>query len=122
LLPQQKRIGSSVGYLASGETPCHGRSDESSLKMYYVYIIESVQTGIFYKGSTEDYNKRLQEHNDGLSQYTRGKGPWKLIFVQCFSTRHDALIKEKRLKRCNKEYLRWLVQQSVNILNNNLDR
>jgi len=122
LLPQQKRIGSSVGYLASGETPCHDGSDESSLKMYYVYIIESLQTGIFYKGSTEDYNKRLQEHNEGLSQYTRGKRPWKLIFVQCFSTRQEALIKEKRLKRCNKEYLRWLVQQSVNILNNNLDR
>ena len=85
--------------------------------MYYVYIIESQKSGIFYKGSTSDYVRRLDEHNEGINHYTRGKGPWKLIFVQQFETKSEALLKEKKLKRCNKEYLKWLVEQPVNILN-----
>jgi putative endonuclease len=85
--------------------------------MYYVYIIESQKSGIFYKGSTSDYVRRLDEHNEGINHYTRGKGPWKLIFVQQFETKSEALLKEKKLKRCNKEYLIWLIEQPVNILN-----
>ena len=85
--------------------------------MYYVYIIESQQSGIFYKGSTSDYNRRLTEHNENINTYTKEKGPWKLIFVQEFETKSQALLKEKKLKRCNKDYLRWLIEQPVNILN-----
>ena len=85
--------------------------------MYYVYIIESVSLGLFYKGSTADYERRLIEHNGGKNDYTRGKGPWQLVFVQEFELKSEALIQEKKLKRCNKEYLRWLVLQPVNILN-----
>jgi putative endonuclease len=90
--------------------------------MYFVYIIESLVDGDFYKGSCSDYGKRLGEHNNGQSQFTRTKKPWKLIFVRVFATKKAALIEEKRLKRCNKEYLRWLVKQPINILINKLDR
>ena len=90
--------------------------------MYYVYIIESNTNGIFYKGSTGDYLRRLEEHNNNVNLYTRNKGPWRLVFVQEFQTLQEALKVEKRLKRCNKNYLRWLLNQSVNILNKNLDR
>ncbi len=85
--------------------------------MYYVYIIESQQSGIFYKGSTSDYIRRLAQHNENINIYTKGKGPWKLVFVQEFETKRQALLQEKKLKRCNKDYLRWLVEQPVNILN-----
>jgi putative endonuclease len=84
--------------------------------MYYVYIIESSATGIFYKRSAADYLKRLKEYNEGLSTYTKGKGPWKLIFVEVFDFIQEALTQEKKLKMCNKEYLRWLLCQPQNIL------
>jgi putative endonuclease len=84
--------------------------------MYYVYILESEKDGDLYKGSTGNYVKRLEQHNNGESQFTRTKKPWKLVFVQAFETKSLALIQEKKLKRCNKEYLRWLIQQPVNIL------
>lgn len=89
--------------------------------MFFTYIIEN-QNGIFYKGSTSDYNKRLVQHNDGLTAYTRNKGPWKLIFLAEFNTRKEAEELEKKLKRCNKKYLQWLVEQPINILNKSLDR
>jgi putative endonuclease len=85
--------------------------------MYYVYMLESLADGNFYKGSTTDYLKRVQEHNRGESQFTRSKMPWRLIFVQEFETKQEALIQEKKLKKCNKIYLRWLITQPVNILN-----
>jgi len=44
--------------------------------------------------------------------------PWKIVFVQEFETKTEALIREKKIKRTNKEYLRWLIKQPVNILNN----
>jgi putative endonuclease len=86
--------------------------------MYYVYILESLVDGDFYKGSSSDYIKRLAEHNNGESQFTRSKMPWKLVFVRTFATKPEALVEEKRIKRCNKEYLRWLIKQPINILNN----
>lgn len=91
--------------------------------MYYVYILESLKDGDFYKGYTEDYEQRLKEHNNGESEFTRSKTPWALIFIQALEEKREALIRERQLKKCNKEYLRWLIKQSINILNNkNLDR
>jgi putative endonuclease len=81
------------------------------------YMLESLVDGDFYKGSTTDYLKRLQEHNRGENQFTRSKMPWRLIFFQEFETKQEALIQEKKLKKCNKIYLRWLITQPVNILN-----
>jgi len=84
--------------------------------MYYVYMIESFTTGVFYKGSTSDYIRRLSEHNEGLNVSTKGKGSWRLIFVQCLKTKKVALIRERQLKKCNKKYLKWLIDQPANIL------
>ena len=90
--------------------------------MHYVYILESLVDGDYYKGSSENYEKRLEEHNKGESQFTRIKCPWKLIFVQAFETKREALIRERQLKKCNKQYLRWLIEQPTNILKYSLDR
>jgi putative endonuclease len=84
--------------------------------MFYVYILESLSNGDFYKGCTENYIERLEQHNRGESQYTRSLCPWKLIFAQAIKTKSEALRRERQLKRCNKEYLRWLVNQPENIL------
>jgi putative endonuclease len=50
----------------------------------------------------------------GKSEYTRNKGPWKLVFYRTFSTKTEALKYEKLLKRQNVKYLEWLIQQSLN--------
>jgi putative endonuclease len=84
---------------------------------YYVYIIESQIDKTLYKGFTENYLKRLDEHNSGLSQYTSSKIPWCLVYVEELRTKTEALIREKQLKRCNKGYLLWLKDQQCNILN-----
>ena len=81
---------------------------------YVVYIIESKNNSILYKGFTTDIEKRLYEHNNNLSRYTSGKGPWKLVYLESFEEKRSALIRERQLKRSNKEYLNWLIEGYLN--------
>jgi putative endonuclease len=76
--------------------------------MYYVYVLYSVSCRIYYKGYTENISKRLFEHNHDLSRFTAGKGPWELIILERYSTKREALAREKSLKRCKSEYFEWL--------------
>jgi putative endonuclease len=82
---------------------------------WYVYIIESKIDGIFYKGESATPLKRLNAHNLGLNVSTRSRIPWKLVYLKEFETRTVALKEEKRIKRCNKEYLKWMIEQPGNI-------
>ena len=68
------------------------------MEAHYVHIIYSAQKDIFYKGYTQYPEKRLFEHNNGLSRYTKGKDPWKLVYLEKFKTKREALIREKQIK------------------------
>lgn len=83
---------------------------------FYVYILENKTTGIYYKGFTEDYLQREWQHNNNESRFTSNKGSWKLVYVEACATKTEALIREKKLKHSNKDYLRWLITQPINIL------
>ena len=71
----------------------------------------------YYKGYTQNYLKRLEQHNRGESQYTSSKIPWKLVYVEECKDKRSALKREKSLKRANLEYIKWLIHQNSNILN-----
>ena len=69
---------------------------------YYSYILKSCSTGKLYKGHTHDLLRRLGEHNSSdkdLKKYThKDPGPWELIYSEEFSTRSEAMIREKFYK------------------------
>ena len=65
---------------------------------YYIYILKSLTTGKRYTGSTQNLEARLRAHNDGLSPYTKGRGPWELLYSEEFPTRSEAMKREKFLK------------------------
>ncbi|MDX1628651.1 MAG: GIY-YIG nuclease family protein [Fulvivirga sp.] len=73
---------------------------------FYTYIIESFTTGKWYYGHTHDIDTRVKNHNCGKSNYTKSKGPWKLIFLRTFETKAEAIKFEKYLKKSrNKSYI-----------------
>ena len=76
--------------------------------MYWVYILKNAE-GIYYKGSTEDIERRLSEHNENKGRFTSGKGPWTLVYSKLFETKREALIEEKRLKKLNTRSLEKLI-------------
>ncbi len=109
-----------LGSAETGSSPVRSASKAPSrgffVVMFYVYILKSLSDGSFYKGYTEDYVKRLEEHNSGLSKYTATKTPWILFYVEMQPTKKDAIIRERKLKRCKADYFLWLTQQQTNIL------
>jgi putative endonuclease len=66
--------------------------------MYYIYVIQC-DIGKLYIGSTDNIEKRLDQHNQGISEWTSKYHNWKLIYHEEFKTRKDALLREKFLKK-----------------------
>jgi predicted GIY-YIG superfamily endonuclease len=67
--------------------------------MAFVYILESLTTGRFYVGSTNDFDRRLEEHQRGHTPSTRGRGPWKLAYRESFPSLREARRRELEIKR-----------------------
>ena len=66
--------------------------------MKYVYILESLDSGHFYVGITEDLRARLAKHNAGEVPHTSKYGPWRLRTYIAFSDEKCARPFEKYLK------------------------
>lgn len=74
----------------------------------YMYVVEC-RDGSYYTGYTTDVKKRLTVHNSGKgAKYTRARLPVKLIYVEGFASKEEAMSAEallKRKKRPQKERL-----------------
>ena len=72
----------------------------------YMYVVEC-RDGSYYTGYTTDVKKRIDVHNSGKgAKYTRSRLPVKLIYVQDFDSKEEAMSAEallKRKKRVQKE-------------------
>ena len=74
---------------------------------WYVYVLYSITTGRLYTGISTAPSRRLDEHNTGKkgAKATRAGRPWKIVHVEEFCTKSQALKREyavKRLKRAAK--------------------
>ena len=67
--------------------------------MHYCYILKSLISGQYYIGSTHDYNKRLESHNNGDVKSTKHGKPWKLIYREGFETIKEAKFRELQIKK-----------------------
>ena len=76
---------------------------------YYVYAIRSDKDGRIYVGLSGDPDKRLSEHNHGLTSSTKFWRPWRVIYKKFVGSRLEARKEEKRLKSgSGKEFLKSL--------------
>ena len=62
--------------------------------MFTAYILQSEKDGKYYIGSTDNIELRLIRHNRGYSRYTKGKGPFKLVYKEEFESRSEAKKRE----------------------------
>ena len=72
---------------------------KSSKKSYFFYILQSESDGTYYTGHTQNLVTRLKQHNKGKSTYTSRHIPYKLIYSEVFSTRQEAMAREKEIKK-----------------------
>ncbi len=66
--------------------------------MYYLYVLQSLNTGYFYKGITQDLDRRLKEHEHGQCQTTKHLRPFRLVHVETCQTRNEAIRLERYFK------------------------
>ncbi|MDX5443498.1 MAG: GIY-YIG nuclease family protein [Hymenobacteraceae bacterium] len=66
---------------------------------YSVYILYSESRDRYYIGSTENAEKRLEQHNTCRSNSTKGGIPWKLLYQKLFVTRSEAVQFENWIKK-----------------------
>lgn len=80
--------------------------------MAYVYILESVNDGRYYIGSTIDLKNRLRHHRGGFTHSTKRFGDLELVLAQKYSSIEDAREIEMRLKKLKrKDYLKKMVNE-----------
>ena len=65
---------------------------------FFTYVLKSLSSGKTYIGQTCDLESRVKAHNEGMSPYTKGRGPWKLIYFEEFTTRAMAMERERYFK------------------------
>jgi putative endonuclease len=66
--------------------------------MFHVYVLRSESTGRLYVGHTSDLTQRVGQHNHGITKSTKNRGPWNLIHHEHFSTKAEAMRRERFLK------------------------
>ena len=66
--------------------------------MYYVYVLRSKKDDNYYIGYTSDLDRRIAEHNQGVSKSTAHRRPLELVYYEACRSNKDALHREKYLK------------------------
>ena len=63
--------------------------------MFSVYVLYSKSFKKIYIGQSCNMQNRLDEHNSGISRYTRKFMPWELIYTENYETRSQAMRRER---------------------------
>lgn len=66
---------------------------------YYVYIL-MCRDGTFYTGYTKDIEARMKLHKQGRgAKYMRTHQPKKIVYLEEFENRNQAMKREREIKR-----------------------
>jgi len=71
--------------------------------MHYFYLIQSIKKpDTIYSGSTNNLEKRIEEHNQGKAFSTKRYLPWRLVYYEAYVSEADAREREQKFKRHGK--------------------
>jgi putative endonuclease len=81
--------------------------------IYTVYILECSDSRL-YIGITNNLERRLNEHNEGIhpKSWTARRLPVKLVYSEEFKYVNDAIAREKQIKRWSQEKKRALINSN----------
>ncbi|MCO6500009.1 MAG: GIY-YIG nuclease family protein [Vicingus serpentipes] len=79
--------------------------------MCFTYILYSLKLDKYYTGYTcDDLHKRIAKHNSNHKGFTGGKGDWKLVYKEEFSSKKDAIEREREIKKKkSRKYIEYLI-------------
>jgi putative endonuclease len=65
---------------------------------FRVYVLRN-SAGRFYIALSENSQRRLQQHNDGISRWTKAGRPWRIVWQSESLSLREARQLENKLKR-----------------------
>lgn len=81
---------------------------------YHVYILRSLKNGSYYKGVTNNIDRRLMEHNSQKEKSTSRYVPWVICLLIEKQSRSEAMILERKLKNMNREKTELFIKKYTN--------
>jgi putative endonuclease len=79
---------------------------------YYVYIL-LCKDGSYYTGHAKDVERRLEIHRKGRgAKYTRIHEPERLVYVERFESRGEAMRRERQIKTLSHDKKQQLIANS----------
>ncbi len=79
---------------------------------YYIYILASQKNGTLYIGVTNDLERRVLEHKQKINEgFTSKYDVSKLVYFESFQYINDAILREKRLKKWNRQWKINLIEE-----------
>ncbi len=83
------------------------------MEVYYLYVLQSELTGRYYVGHTKDLKERVKRHDYGRSQFTRSRGPYKVVYVEKYASRSEAAKREAEIKaKKSRPYIEQLIARN----------
>ncbi len=80
--------------------------------MYDVYILASRRHGTLYIGVTNSLQKRIEQHRHGEgSSFVKAYCVHRLVYVETFEQPHEAIAREKQLKRWKRDWKIELIER-----------
>ncbi len=81
-------------------------------KHFYVYILASKIGGTLYIGVTNDLIRRVWEHREKFVEgFTQKYGVHRLVYFEQFDDVENAIAREKRLKKWNRDWKVRLIEE-----------
>jgi putative endonuclease len=81
-------------------------------RTYAVYILASRRNGTLYTGVTGDIAQRVHLHKAGKGgAFTRKYGVHQLVHVETFAEVHDAIAREKAIKKWRRAWKLQLIER-----------
>jgi putative endonuclease len=82
------------------------------MKQYYVYILTSQRLGTLYIGVTSDLKKRVWEHKNKIAEgFTKKYSVDRLVHYEVYDDPENAILREKQMKKWNREWKINLIQE-----------
>jgi len=79
-------------------------------KQHVVYILRC-KDGTLYTGYTNNLEQRMQKREEGKgAKYTKGRGPFQLMYIEKFMTKNEALKREYEIKQLTRKGKLLLIQ------------
>ena len=68
------------------------------MTLYFLYVLRSRRDGLLCTGVTKDLARRMREHQSGKTRSLRARRPLLLVYLEAYSTRGEALARERFFK------------------------